>query len=351
MFPMTARICLVTKPMTRNEVMPRYRSIQVLYEATILIEECLISFEECTTYSKASQEEAWRKAMEKDIASIENNDTWMLLKAPKFCKPIGVKWVYKLKKNLLGEVIKYKARLVVKRYHQRLRIAYDKVFTHVDHFGLIRILIVLVGQECWSLHHLDIKYVFLNGEIKEEIYVTLPKGYAKEGKEEWVLKLNKALNGLKQAARAWNTNLHDTLKNIEFVQSKNDQGVYYLNSTQDKVIAGVSVDDLIITGATKVKVKKFKKSMMKIFEMTDLGLLCSYLGIEVFQGEFQITSSQKSYAAHILENLKMVDCNPTNTLLESQLKLKKEEPGRSVDATLYRSLIGSLRYLLVMWTI
>ena len=167
----------------------------------------------------------------------------------------------------------------------------------------------------------------------------------KEVKEEWVLKLNKALYGLKQAPRVWNAKLDDTLKSIGFVKSKNDQGVYYLNSNQDKVIFGVYVDDLIITGASEAKVKEFKKNMMKIFEMTDLGLLCSYLGIEVHQGKSQITLSQRPYAAQILESFQMVECNPTNTPMEAQLKLKKGG-GRSLDATLFRSLIGSLRYLL-----
>ena len=141
--------------------------------------------------------------------------------------------------------------------------------------------------------------------------------------KEWVLKLNKALYGLTQAPRAWNATLDDTLKTIGFMKSKNDQGVYYLNSNQDKVIVGVYADDLIITGASEAKVE-FKKNMMKIFEMIDLGLLCSYLGIEVHQDKSQITLSQIPYATHILESFQMVECNPTNTPIEAQLKLKKE---------------------------
>ena len=157
------------------------------------------------------------------------------MKAPKSCKPISVKWVYKLKKNPLGKIVKHKERLVVKGYCQRDEIDYDEVFAHVAHFESIRILIPLAAQECWSLHHLDVKSAFLNGEIKEEIYMSQQKGYVKEGKEEWVLKLNKALYGLKQAPRAWNEKHDDTLKNIGFMKSKNDQGVlitciYNLNS-------------------------------------------------------------------------------------------------------------------------
>ena len=181
-----------------------------------------------------------------------------------------------------------------------------RYFLLLFNFYSIRILIAVAAKECWSLHHLDVKSAFLNGEIKEEIYVSQPKGYVKEGKEEWVFKLNKALYGLKQEPRAWNAKLDDTLKSIGFVKSKNDQGVYYLNSNQDKVIVGVYVDDLIITGASEAKVE-FKKNMMKIFEMTDLGLLCSYLGIEVYQGKSQMTLSQRPYAAHILESFQMVE--------------------------------------------
>ena len=97
------------------------------------------------------------------------------------------------------------------------------------------------------------------------------------------------------------------------------------------MIVKVYVDDLIITGASEAKVENFKKNMMRIFEMTDLGLLCSYLGIEVHQDKSQITLSRRPYAAHIFESFQMVECNPTNTLMEAQMKVKKEGGGRSVD--------------------
>ena len=131
--------------------------------------ECLISFEEPTTYFKASEEEARMKAMEEEIASVEKNDKCMLVKAPKSCKPIGVKWVCKLKKNPLGEFLKHKEILVVKGYRQRYEIDYDKVFAPIVHFESICILIALAAQECWSLHHLDVKSAFLNGESTGEL--------------------------------------------------------------------------------------------------------------------------------------------------------------------------------------
>ena len=110
--------------------------------------------------------------------------------------------------------------------------------------------------------------------------------------------------------------------------------MYFLNSPHDKVIVGVYVNNLIITRESNIKFEEFKKTMMKIFEMTNLGLLCSYLGIEVHQGESQIVLSQKHYASHILENFQMANCNPTKILMETQMKLKKKGHGRSVNVTL-----------------
>ena len=86
------------------------------------------------------------------------------------------------------------------------------------------------------------KFAFLNGKIKEEIYVSQSEGYVKEGKEEWVLKLNKALEGLKLAPKAWNSKLDDKLKSIDFLREKNNQGVFDLNCTQEKMIVRVHVE-------------------------------------------------------------------------------------------------------------
>ena len=129
----------------------------------------------------------------------------------------------------------------------------------------------------------------------------------KVGKEEWVLKLKKPFYGLKQAPRAWNAKLDDTLKSIGFFKSKNDQGMYYFNFTQDKAIFRVYMDDCIIIRESEAKVKEFKKSMMQIFEMTDLDFLCSYLDMEMHQGKSQIALSQKLHAVHMLKSFKMVD--------------------------------------------
>jgi hypothetical protein len=128
-----------------------------------------------------------------------------LCELPKGQKPIGLKWVYKLKKDSSGTVVKHKAWLVAnaKGYVQRQRIDFDEVFALVARLDTVRLLLVLAAQEGWEIHHMDVKSAFLNGELEEEVYVAQPSGICAKGEEHKVLKLHKALYGLSQAPRAW----------------------------------------------------------------------------------------------------------------------------------------------------
>ena len=137
--------------------------------------------------------------MAKEISAIERNKTWTLVKAPPGIKTIGVKWVFRMKKDQTGAVVKHKARLVAKGYSQKFGIDYEEIYAPVARFDSIRILIAIAAQLNWNLHHLDVKSAFLNGVIKEDLYVMQPEGFVKKGKESHVLKLTKALYGLKQA--------------------------------------------------------------------------------------------------------------------------------------------------------
>jgi hypothetical protein len=101
----------------------------------------------------------------------EENGTWSLIDLPPYRKPIGVKWLFKVKRNEHGAVSKHKARLVVKGYAQRHGIDYDKVFTPVAWLDSVRLLIALVADEGWEVHHMDVKSAFLNGDLQEEVYV------------------------------------------------------------------------------------------------------------------------------------------------------------------------------------
>ena len=333
---------------SEEEEAVRYRSIQSIYNETNLLcsEICFLFNEEPSSYSSAAKQKEWKVAMEEEMSSILKNETWTMVKPQSDIKPIGVKWVFRVKKDSKGRILRHKARLVVKGYAQKEGINYSEVFSPVARMDSIRILIAIAAQEEWELHHLDVKTAFLNGEIKEDIYITQPEGFEVKGKEDHILKLKKALYGLKQAPRAWNSRLNEVLLKQGFVRSKCDYGVYYTAEIQEKIIIGVYVDDMIITGSKSHKIMEFKEGMKKVFEMTDLGILSSYLGIEIKYEEDYTWLTQRSYIESILHSFKMSECNSVKTPMEARLKLGAERENDEVNPSIFRSLIGSLRYLL-----
>ena len=191
----------------------RYRSIQSIYDETNLLcsELCLLFAEEPFSYSLAARKEVWRSAMKEEISAILRNNAWTMVKPRKNIIPIGVKWVFRVKKDNMGKVVRYKVRLVVEGYAQKEGIDIGEIFSPVARMESIRILIAITAQEEWELHYLDVKTPFLNGEIKEDIYISQPKGFKIKGKEDYLLKLRKAMYRLKPAPRAWNSNLNEVL--------------------------------------------------------------------------------------------------------------------------------------------
>lgn len=328
----------------------RYRSLAEIYTETQpmeLREDALIAeLEEPKCYKEAVGDPAWVEAMNEEIKSIERNSTWSLSQLPGGHKAIGLKWVFKQKKNSDGEVIKHKARVVAKGYVQQYGIDFEEVFAPVARLDTIRIILAIAANRGWQVHHLDVKSAFLNGKLKEEVYVAQPEGYEVKGKEHMVLRLHKALYGLRQAPRAWNTLLDKSLKELGFTRCTQDQAVYKREKNNGGIILGVYVDDLIVTGENSRDIIAFKQEMMTVFEMSDLGLLNFYLGIEVKQHGSGIIIKQARYAKKVLTQFGMLECNPTKIPMQPKMCLHKDSNGQPIDVTEYRRVIGCLRYLL-----
>jgi hypothetical protein len=284
--------------------------------------------------------------MQEEIDSIKRNQTWELADLPQGHHAFTLKWVYKLKRNEAGEIVKHKARLVARGFVQQEGVDFDEVFAPVARMESVRLLLVLAAQEGWQVHHMDVKSAFLNGDLKEEVYVRQPAGFIVVGQEGKVLRLRNALYGLRQAPRAWNSKLDDTLKKMNFVQSKDKHVMYRRNHDDDILLVEVYVDDLVITGSSLAAVEEFKEEMKGAFLMSDLGLLSFYLGIEVRQDAGGITLRQTHYAKMILQMAGMADCKVAITPMEERLRLSRDSTVEEVDATLYHRIVGSLRYLI-----
>ncbi len=162
---------------------------------------------------------------------------------PKGRKPISYKWVFKIKHGVHGEVKCYKARLqtlVARGFTQTFGVDYNKTFAPVAKFVLICCILALAAIENMEIHQMDVKIAFLNGDLKEEIYMEQPEGFTQEG-EHLVCKLHKSFYGLKQFPRAWNQKLDAFLKSIKFVRSDADFNVYVAQVGDVKFLSSTSM--------------------------------------------------------------------------------------------------------------
>lgn len=280
--------------------------------------------EDPDNFDEAVQHEKWREAMELEIKSIEENNTWEVVDLPEEAKVIGVKWIFKTKYNEKGEVDKFKARLVAKGYHQRLGVDFHEVFAPVARWDTIRTLLAKAAEKEWKVFQLDVKSAFLQGDLNEDVYIEQPRGFELKEDGDKVYKLRKALYGLRQAPRAWYSRLEGYFAKEGFKKCYCEHTLFIKTEKEQVLIVSVYVDDLIYTGNSETLLKHFKISMMKEFAMTDLGMMKYFLGVEVTQDEHGIFISQQKYAVEILDKFGMESCNSVrNTIVPGQ-KLSKE---------------------------
>jgi hypothetical protein len=221
------------------------------------------------------------EGMLEEMASIEENKTWSLVELPRGHRAISLKWVFKLKYNEAGVIVKHKARLVAKGYVQQQGIDFDDVFAPVTWMESMQMVLAIATHHGWPVHQMDVKSAFLNGDLIEEVYVTQPLGFTAEGHEQKVLRLHKALYGLRQAPHAWNTKLNASLVKLGFIRCRAEHGLYTRVRDGLRIVVGVYIDDLLIMGECMKEIDQFKEEMKQSFRMSDLGPLSYYLSIEV----------------------------------------------------------------------
>ncbi|GAB2301340.1 hypothetical protein Dimus_038962 [Dionaea muscipula] len=194
---------------------------------------------------------------------------------------------------------------------------------------------------------MDFKTAFLNGVLEEQVFVEQPLGYVVPGQEHRVLRLRRALYGLKQATRTWNTTLDTYLQVQGFTRCPHEYALYVKKQEQKLILICVYVDDLLITGSSSQQIAQFKRDLVSKFEMTDLGHMSHYLGLEVEQKDDGIFMSQKGYIQQVLTDIGLSHCKAVNTAISMGTVFSSYSPGaQSTDATVYRSVVGSFRYIM-----
>jgi len=268
------------------------------------------TFEEATNCPEKAK---WGEAMGKEMKSLKDNKVWELTTLPPGKKAIGCKWVYKVKTNSDGSIERYKARLVAQGFNQKFGSDYDETFCPVIRMESLRTLVALSTQQGLELHHVDVHTAFLNGTLQEEVYMKQPVGYEKEGEEHLVCRLRKSIYGLKQSSRCWNMALDSHLRKMGFSQSKSDPCIY-VSGGDDTFYIGVYVDDMVLAGKDKAKMKKVKEELSAKFDIKDLGKLSYFLGILITQHQEKETwMGQPMYTERLLNQMGMSDCKPVKT--------------------------------------
>ena len=299
--------------------------------------------------------------MIEEINSLKQMKTWKLATLPSGQNAVRCKWVYKIKTDSSGKPICYKARLVAKGFTQEHGIDYDETFSPVARYESFRILCALAAANDWEIHQMDVNTAFLNGDLEEEIYMEQPPGFIKEGQEHKVLRLQKAIYGLKQALRQWNKKLHATLFEMGFSRTYEDYGIYVGTSDKygknAKLFIIVYVDNIVLFGNKLAWIKDVKARLSSVYSMKDLGDLEHFLGIRVLRDRKRrkLWLDQQTYLEDVLIKFGFENSSFEKTPLAISTKLKKnpikeedlkgQERGYLMERrSWFQSFIGSVQY-------
>ena len=297
----------------------------------------------------SSDRRKWEMAMSDEYKSMVENKVWTLTELPAGKNLVGCKWIYKLKEDADGNVVRYKARLVAQGFSQKFGCDYDEVFAPVVTQTTFRILLALAHERKFNVHHFDVKTAFLNGDLDDEIYMRQPQGFEEENRKHLVCKLSKSLYGLKQAARSWNVKIHDILTKMGFVQSKNDCCMYTKSRDgSEPMYILIYVDDMIVACKNVHEISKFGEDLKRQIQITDLGPLKQFLGIRVCKDEQgYYCLDQSVYIKKVLEQFGYSDAKSSNIPMDSGYLSGQPTSPELPNNTKYRSLIGALMYIAV----
>ncbi|KAJ9544292.1 hypothetical protein OSB04_023999 [Centaurea solstitialis] len=263
-------------------------------------------------------------AMQEELAEFERNKVWRLVTRPWGKSIIGLKWIFRNKKDENDLIIRNNARLVAKGYRQQEGIDYDETFAPVARIEAIRIFLAYAAHKNMTVYQMDVKCAFLNGVLQEEVY---------------------ALYGLKQAPRAWYETLTDYLLGVGYKKGTIDPTLFLKRSGKDLIIVQIYVDDIIFASTKPEMCQEFENTMKSQFKMSMMGELTFFLGLQVRQRPDGIFINQAKYVQDLLKRFDFGGSNSAATPMPRNFQLNADTSGKPVDQKTYRAIIGSLLYL------
>nr|GEV49675.1 retrovirus-related Pol polyprotein from transposon TNT 1-94 [Tanacetum cinerariifolium] len=258
---------------------------------------------------------------------------WELVPQPDCVMIIALKWNYKVKLDEYGHVLKNKARLVAKGYRREEGIDFEESFVPVARIEAIRIFITNAASKNMTIYQMDVKKAFLNGELKEEVYVSQPEGFVDPYHPTHVYRLKKALYWLKQAPQAWYDTLSRFLLDNKFSKGAVDPTLFTRKTGKQILLVQINIDDIIFALTDPKACDIFSTEINSKFQMSMMGLMSFFLGLQVSQCPGGIFINQSKSALEILKKFGMDSCDPVDTPMVDRLKLDEDHLGIPVDQT------------------
>ncbi|GJS73223.1 retrovirus-related pol polyprotein from transposon TNT 1-94 [Tanacetum coccineum] len=328
-----------------NPTMPVQTRRQLATDPEMCMFALTVSIVEPKNIKEAMADSAWIEAMQDELHQFDRLKVWELVDKPFGKMIIKLKWLWKNKKDEDQTVIRNKARLVAKGYAQEEGVDFEESFAPVARLEAVRIFVAHAAHKSFPIYQMDVKTAFLNGPLKEEVYVAQPEGFVDPDHPEKVYLLRKALYGLKQAPRAWYDELSNFLMSKGFTKGTIDPTLFKIKYGEDILLVQIYVDDIIFGSTNPKYSKRFEKLMHSRFEMSLMGEMKFFLGLQIHQSPKGIFINQAKYALEILKKHNMDNCHSIGTPLATKPKLDIDLSGEPVDQSDYHSKIGSLMYL------
>ncbi|GJV81411.1 retrovirus-related pol polyprotein from transposon TNT 1-94 [Tanacetum coccineum] len=305
----------------------------------------VLSKVEQKNFKSAVTKDCWFQAMQDEIHEFDRLDVWELVPPPDCAMIIALKWIYKVKLDEYGDVLKNKARLVAKGYRQEEGLDFEESFAPVARLEAIRIFLANAASKNMTVYQMDVKTAFLNGELKEVVYVSQPEGFIDPDRPHHVYHLKKALYGLKQAPRAWYDTLSKFLLAQGFSKGVVDPTLFIRKTGKHTLHVQIYVDDIIFASTDPKDCDRFSTEMSSKFQMSMMGQISFFLGLQISQNPRGIFINQSKYSNEILKKFDLHKSDPVDTPMVKRTKLNEDLSEIPVDQTQYRSMIGSLMYL------
>ncbi|GJV77415.1 retrovirus-related pol polyprotein from transposon TNT 1-94 [Tanacetum coccineum] len=255
---------------------------------------------------------------------------------------IKLKWIYKVKTDKFGGVLKNKARLVAQGFRQDEGI--KELFAPVARIEAICIFLENAANKNMTIFQIDVKTEFLNGELKEEDCVSQLEGFVDQNNPSHVYKLKKALYGLKQAPRAWYDMLSSLFISQHFSKGVVDPTLFTRKARNNLLLVQIYVDDIIFASTYTAMCSEFANLMTTKFKMLMMRQMSFFLGLQISHSPRGIFQNQSKYASKIIKKYGLLSSDSINTPMLEKNNLDEDRQGTPVDATLYRGMIGSLMY-------